>query len=307
MMHERFVAGRIVVDIHKPLSILAHVAVFAGIVYTIAQTVLFFAFGPEGDAPTAQRGSARAASAAPEDIPVESIVALHLFGRPSLTSSEQPAVAEETLRDTRLSLELVGVFVADPAAESMAVIARKGQPPERFLIGENVLGDTKLAAVHPDRVVLSRGSRRENLRFDQSSSFVQPGSQMDEPLVAAGLASSSASPAPDAPAAGQREVAEYRDENAANSRREWLERLERELAASDEGNEEGYTLGALADRPELSHTGLLRSDRILSVNGKSVSDLQGDRLEIDNILALGSASFEVQRGERRFVVTLSLN
>ena len=306
MMHERFVAGRIVVDIHKPLSILAHIAVFAGIVYTIAQTVLFFAFGPEGDAPTTQRGSARAASAAPEDIPVESIVALRLFGQPSLTSSEQPAVAEETLRDTRLSLELVGVFVADPAAESMAVIARKGQPPERFLIGENVLGDTKLAAVHPDRVVLSRGSRRENLRFDQSTSFVQPGSQADEPLVAAGLASSSASPPPDAPASGQREVAEYRDENAADSR-EWLERLERELAASDKGDEEGYTLGALADRPELSHTGLLRSDRILSVNGKSVSDLQGDRLEIDNILALGSASFEVQRGERRFVVTLSLN
>jgi len=47
-------------------------------------------------------------------------------------------------------------------------------------------------------------------------------------------------------------------------------------------------------------------DVILSVNGRPVGDLSQDRLEVDNVLAQGSARIEVQRGTRRFFVTASL-
>ena len=294
-------------DIHKPLSILAHIVVFAGIVYTVAHTVLFFVFGTDQDAPLPVDGMARPAAALQDDVPIERIAALHLFGRPSV-GDQRPVEPEETLRETRLSLELAGVFVADQADASMAVIARRGSRPDRFAIGDKVLGNAILTAVYADRVVISRGGVREYLRFDDSSSFVQPVAlaegDVERRFDEADLSTELPQVESDAPASSAREaLVRYRDEIERDPRA-LLERLEVDLATDAEG---GYTLGALADRPELSHTGLQRGDRILSVNGKSVGDLQEDRLEIDNILALGSASFEVQRGERRFVVTVALN
>ena len=300
------VAGAVVADIHKPLSILAHIAVFAGIVYTVAQTVLFFVFGPEQRSPPAQLNVARPASAVREEVPIDRVAALHLFGRPSARPTEE-AVQQETLKDTRLSLELVGVFVADQADGSAAIIARKGARAKRFRIGESVLDGAKLSAVFADRVVISRGGVRENLRFDKTSSFVSarrppttneevPAAEAEQTESTMPVVSNDALPALD-------EAAEQSGAFEPDSG-ELLKRLEEDIVAHPEG---GYTLGAAADRPELSHTGLQRGDRILSVNGKAVGDLQDDRLQIANILALGSASIEVQRGERRFVVTVALN
>ena len=68
----------------------------------------------------------------------------------------------------------------------------------------------------------------------------------------------------------------------------------------------GYRLDSLAASPYLAQTGLQAGDVVLSVNGRPVGDVQQDHLEIDNILAQGSARLEVQRGTRRFFVTASL-
>jgi general secretion pathway protein C len=48
-------------------------------------------------------------------------------------------------------------------------------------------------------------------------------------------------------------------------------------------------------------------DIILSVNGQAVGDIRQDQKQIDNLLAQGSARLEVQRGNRRFFITASLN
>ena len=69
----------------------------------------------------------------------------------------------------------------------------------------------------------------------------------------------------------------------------------------------GYVVGALADLPELSHTGLQAGDRILSVNGLAVGDPGADRLKIEDFLANGAARLEIQRGDRRVVLTVSVN
>ena len=309
-------------DIHKPLSILAHVVVIAGIAYTVSQTALFFVAGPDEGAPIVERGAVRVENAAPRDIPIEQIAALHLFGQPRVAEVEEE-VPEETLRDTRLSLRLVAVFVADQAQASSALVARKGGQPERFEIGETVVGNAELAAVYADRVVLSRGSLRENLRFEKSKSFVQAGEgtggvdmRADDGQLGGqvrdGLSGETAGVVAESSASRKSEqspgpsVREAMDEYREISPREVLERLD--VGAADvEASADAYTLGALADRPEFSHTGLQRGDRILSVNGRAVGDFHGDRSAIDRLLALGSASLEVQRGERRFVVTVSLN
>ena len=66
-------------------------------------------------------------------------------------------------------------------------------------------------------------------------------------------------------------------------------------------------MGALADRPELRHTGLQRGDLILSVNGRPVREAAEDRLQAADLLAEGAARLEIQRGERQLVVTVALD
>jgi general secretion pathway protein C len=78
------------------------------------------------------------------------------------------------------------------------------------------------------------------------------------------------------------------------------------IAPVSQGASSGYRLGNLADSPYLSQTGLQPGDVILSVNGRPVGDISRDKMEIDNVLAQGSARLEVQRGTRRFFVTASL-
>jgi hypothetical protein len=45
----------------------------------------------------------------------------------------------------------------------------------------------------------------------------------------------------------------------------------------------------------------------LSVNGLAVGDPGVDRLRVEDFLADGAARLEIQRGDRRFVVTVAVN
>ena len=73
-----------------------------------------------------------------------------------------------------------------------------------------------------------------------------------------------------------------------------------------QGTAKGYRLGALATHPTLRQTGLQAGDVLLSVNDRAVGDISEDRLELSQMVASGSARLEVQRGDRRFFVTVSL-
>ena len=76
-------------------------------------------------------------------------------------------------------------------------------------------------------------------------------------------------------------------------------------AVSDSGSD-GYRLGALANSPLLRNSGLLPGDLLLSVNGQPVGDPSVDQLQFSSLLEGGPARMEIQRGKRRFFVTISL-
>ena len=300
-------------DVQKPLTIAAHAAIVLGIAYTVAQATWFFVVGP--DVAPVRTSTASPASNAPEPVPMERLVAQHIFGKPAAPGELPRREVTETLRETRLALELVGVFVADDAAASSAVIARKGRPAELYSVGDGLPGNAKLAEVFADRVVIARGGTRELLRFEKpqvvfASSMPAMGPAPSDPVPAEAVADPSAASAPSvaSEARGARHsmrqvLAENRD-RFENDPRRALEELG--VAVADNGAP-GYELGALGDWPELGHTGLRQGDRILSVNGQAVGNAPADRLDLDALLALGSASLEVQRGERRFQVTVALD
>lgn len=293
-------------DVQKPLTIAAHAVIVLGIAYTVAQATWSFVVGP--DAAPVRTSAVAPASSAREPVQIERLVAQHIFGKPVAEAERRSRDDTETLRETRLALELVGVFVADDATSSSAVIARKGRPAELFSVGDRLPGNAKLAEVFSDRVVIARGGTRELLRFDRPEILVAS----SVPVTASVPGPSAPGPGEAAPPAGEarsarhsmRQVLTENRERFADDPRRALEELG--VAVADDGAP-GYEVGALAAWPELGHTGLQQGDRILAVNGQAVGNLPTDRLDLDQLLALGRASLEVQRGERRFEVTVSLD
>ena len=298
----------VVANIHKPLAVVAHIAVIVGIGFTVARATMFFAFGPQS-APVAPTVVSQPANS-PVSVHIEEVAGWHLFGRPPADFNAAPQT--EKLPETRLSLELIGVFVANDSTSSAALIAGKGQAPKKYRVGDRVPGDAKLAAVFQDHVVISRGGVREQIRFRERKAVLQPvkalrpvEAQAADPAVyRTGAASvEEAMPSPgDSPSA--RALTVLRDELGRDPNRLLADMGVARV--SDEGAR-GYAIGALADHPDLSHVGLQRGDRVLSVNGRAVGDPAQDRLRIEDIIAEGSARIEIERGGQRLAVTVSLN
>lgn len=285
------------------LTIAALCVMVVGIGFTLANAWFFFLADP--DLP---QTSARTLDRVDDEraVPIAEVAALHLFGRPRATAGGAAGIAAtENLRDTRLSLELVGVFVATVAGESRAFVAQKGRPPESYAPGDRLPGNARLVDVYWNRVVISRAGQHELIRFEYDTGNIQRidgtpvTSQTAEPVTRAVVESAR----PQRPAGDARQaLSRYREAFEENP----------EQALADAGvalapNRDGYVVGALADLPELSHTGLQAGDRILSVNGLAVGDPDADSLKIEDFLAKGAARLEIQRGDRRFVVTVSVN
>lgn len=268
-------------------------AIVLGIAYTLASLVTFFVQAPLADSPNPagqpapKAPNARQPSAATD---LEAILQANLFGK-APTEAEQ-AASKPTV-ETRLPLNLLGVFVAEEAEVSAAIIAEKGKAGRLYEVGAKVPGNATLSAVQADHVVLLRAGSRETLKFPKMKAFER------RQVVAPPPTKASAPPLSGA----QDFVAAYRERLA--ERPEQVEQLLDELKV--EATTGGYRVGDLSALPYLSRTGLVAGDLILSINGLAVGDLNADQLALQDLLAAGDMRIEVQRGERRFFLTASLN
>lgn len=205
--------------------------------------------------------------------------------------------------ETKLRLELKGVYVADQANNSSAIVADKGKS-ERYRIGDKMPGGVTLSKVFYDRVLLARGSRLETLRFSEKS------------LKSAGIAKKSARSKSkkqgrtgsllDQMRSGAvqnpKDIVDKLSENSGQVLSSMINEVGLEdLSQTGEG--EGFRVGASAPKDVLSAVGLRRGDLVHSVNGQPLGDIQSDPNLMQEILASGKAKIEIQRGKRRFVVT----
>ena len=280
--------------------------IILGLAYTLANTAAVFFTTPQATPlVTAQTTESRQARPTAN---VNWILTKHLFGeagaQPENRNDGKPPV------HTRLPLELKAVWLANESDASKAIVAQKGKPAQRYGIGDTLPGNATLVEVLADRITFRRAGMLETLIFTQwKLQFTATQNTVPAPPRA-----ESRQQRREQDEGAYEEESSHRAASAAEIAVELLrERLsiDGEEALADYGLEVaeggGYRLANISDSPYLRQTGLLAGDVILTVNGKSVGDVQQDQLQIENILAQGTARIEIKRGERRFFITASLS
>ena len=252
-----------------------------------------------------------------------------MFGRFQATVTPQTVDAPKTT----LNLELQGIFTADNAAESTAIVAERGKDGELYRIGDRLPGNATLEAVLNDHILIKRGSRTEKLPFADS-------------LIGAGFSQSQTQPAqlgnnvvltPD-PDIGNsptkleqvreriarrtQQLAQERGQTARQPAEDlrgaidsFQQRLDEDPAALfneigiapvETGTGSGYRIGSEVSQTMLRQAGLQQGDVIVSVNGQSATSVANDRSLINQVMESERARVEVQRGDRRFFVTVPI-
>ena len=232
---------------------------------------------------------------------------LNLFGEVARATS--PILQEAP--ETRLNLELQGIFISEDPAASTAIIAEKNKPGKLFHVGDKLPGNAYLHAVRVDHILLRRGSRLEKLMFllakvtFESGDTAKPAKlyqnkSSEQPLnkLLAG---------PDNPPSEDSSLRGYLEQNKRRLQSN-PDQLLREIGMSPVSKESanGYKVGSGSNSGALTQAGLQSGDVVISVNGIAVGVAMNDARLIDQAMAAGRVRVEVQRGGRRFFLTIPI-
>ena len=244
---------------------------------------------------------------------------LNLFGRVRETGTPQIVDAPET----KLNLELQGVFISQNETASSAIVSEKNKAGELFHIGDSLPGNAVLSAVFNDHILIRRGSRTEKLMFSDSN--LRPHTSSSTPRLNGRRNTSAVTnrlqqvreriaqrtrnagrPVASHRASGS-PLRIYMDKNRDKIQQDPQAVLaELGISPVSEGNAKGYRLSGSVSQTSLMQAGLQQGDIILSVNGKAVGDVMSDGAFIDQAMASKRVRVEVQRGARRFFLTVPI-
>lgn len=105
----------------------------------------------------------------------------HLFGTAPTKAEKDAKAPPVKAPETRLKLELLGVFYDENTKEGWAIIAEPGKPHKTFRVGDKLPGDATLYALETQRIILSRNNRHETLTLKQLKSNQRDSSPRTRP------------------------------------------------------------------------------------------------------------------------------
>lgn len=242
--------------------------------------------------------------------PTFKVSSLELFGK-----LESADIVPQTIDapETKLNLELQGIFITEDAKFSTAIVAKKNKVGELFAIGDKLPGNAILAAVLEDHVLIRRGTRMEKLLFSDSKfQFVSAGAPDATSAQSGGRISGTAQSQLGAAKNSIQNRNEADNQTARNTLVQYQEKFRNDpLGTLNEagitpvsiGESNGYQVGA--DAPAaVKHAGLQQGDMILSINGRPVGIASSDTALMAQIMASSRVRVEVKRGTRRFFLTV---
>ncbi|MEJ6670861.1 MAG: general secretion pathway protein C [Candidatus Azotimanducaceae bacterium] len=289
--------------VQKPLSLGIFLLLGGYSIYLVVENVLFYL-----DADLAAEVSHSAASVQDSASSIASngpsLATRQLFGRADDNQQEEVISAPTT----RLNLELQGVFLSDVPSTSSAIVAERGKDGKLYLVGDKLPGNSVLHSVESNHILLRRGARLEKLLFitkrlnieasnsATASTSRRPSTQGKPTSSRPTQASQSGSPS-----AGSAILSAVRDRLQRNPQ---AVLKEYGLSAVAPGSSQGYKVDTA--HPALNNTGLQPGDRVVSVNGAPLGVAMNDARLIDQARAAGRVRVEVERGGRRFFLTIPI-
>ena len=206
------------------------------------------------------------------------VSAYHLFG-----DAKKSVVVEQKIIDapeTRLRLDLKGVFATSNAEEALAIISSSKDKDKTYHIGDKVIGGALLHSVYTDRVILKRNGKLETLRLPKSkidskafysaepssSNFSE--SLTNKPVQSIKSAKMTSSQDAQNSSPSQR-LRTIRDDLLKDPAKVWQQI--RINPVMKNGSVQGYTL-AHNDQALMAALNIRSTDIITGVNGESLSD-----------------------------------
>ncbi len=296
----------------RRVAMLVNIILIVLMSLTVANAVLFFM---EMSAP-ASTSPVRQSVQPAEPAPVYKVSDLELFGRAQAAAPTAVIDAPET----KLNLELQGVFIAEDDNRSTAIIGQRSKVGELYAIGDRLPGNATLASVYVDHVLIRRSGRMEKLMFSEGKLNIDKTNASTEgdravPRTRSGSTASraeleqirdrlrnAAPPNPDTGPTG----------NPSSGLQDYAQRLRQDpmsvlgevgLSAVNDGESGGYRVDASA-QSAIRQAGLQPGDVVVSVNGRPIGNVMNDTALIDQVMASSRVRVEVQRGERRFFLTV---
>lgn len=249
---------------------------------------------PQGD-PGRAGEHAPAVGAVPVAAPARSVASWHLFGE----TPRRPGAGGEAA--STLSLILRGTVAEGDPKAGLAVVAGADGGERAFRVGEEVVPGVRLTAVHPDRIVLSRGGVEETLRLPRERNLAPADIVRPAPATASSraprLAGSARTAAPAAPAAQTVKVTDEAQQALARLRQNPDELIKRVpvVPVLDGGRLTGVRVAPGADAALLGQFGLRSGDVVTAVDGQAVDSFARGQQILSNLATAKSARVTVLR------------
>ena len=235
---------------------------------------------------------------------------LELFGS---IDEARPASRKIDTPETKLNLEIQGIFIAKDKKLSKAIVAEKNKVGKLFSIGETLPGNAKLTSIFDDHILIRRNNRIEKLLFsNQKFKFISTETSQKSSKQVKNSPASTLSKVSKPP---QKRVNNWEERKRTNSDvAEYKEKLRKDLGGTlrksgitpmAAGESGGYKIGPDATR-FVKQAGLQSGDVILSVNGNPVGETRNDGKLMAQIISSSRARIEVQRGTRHFFLTVPI-
>lgn len=298
--------------INKTTRILLVLALLVVLAKLLVDTFWLSVWGPT-NTPVSTEGLLhveRVATDSTQKISPQQLEQWHFFGEVAIEedSPAEPVVTDAP--DTRLNLELVGVFAHADEKQAAAIILEKGKTAELYRIGAKLSGsNAELTNVFADRIILLHRGKHETLRmkkpeFDDDA-FVPSTTEVGRsPSVAQTRRDrrrvSPSTSVPDESVASSENAFVIPGDTREEQRDLIIKELGLEAVSADEAA--GYVIGSSAPAALIGAVGLRRGDKIVSVNGQGLGEEQTDLAVLEDVMVSGAATIEVERGTRRFIV-----
>lgn len=225
----------------------------------------------------------------------------HLFGSSEITETSLAHLDTES----QLNLILTGIMSSDDAKAGMAYIKTTKGEEKKFKVGDDVFGLAKLAEVHDDYLILSRGAKKERLSLHKGvgiNTDRRPASRKKKPETAD-------------------EVKANNIRNFVKNSNQWQQTLNQQkfdpnkisnitknlnVIQNSQGQITGLRVSTLSQNSALLKQGLQRNDQIIAVNGTEIStqNILNLRNQLDQA---SNAQVTVLRNGRKININVNLS